>query len=86
MRCCHWAAAGTNAGINDCHVNRAGREERIGAPEGKGAFEHVLRGNFVADISYLRGRANTPNNAFHRADKAVFGSKICGERESRHEE
>ena len=77
-------APGADPGVNDRHVHRAGREERIGAPEGKGAFEHVLRGDGVADIGDLRSRANAPDDAFQGADKAVFEAEVSGEGEGGH--
>ena len=83
---CHRAAPGAHAGVDDCHVHRAGREKGISTPEGKCSFEHVLRGDGVADIGNLRSGANAPDDAFHRADKTVFNAEICGEGEGGHRE
>ena len=77
-------AGGANAGINDRQVDRAGREEGIGAPESKGAFQHILGGDEVTDIGDPRLRANAPDDAFEGADKAVFQAEIGGEGDNRH--
>ena len=73
-----------DAGVHDSHVDGSLWEERNRAPEGKRACKHVLRGNFVADIGNLRSGANAPDDAFQRADEAVFGTEVSGEGQDGH--
>ena len=70
--------------VNNRQVDRAGREERPGASEHEGGFEHILRGNGVADIGNLGGWANAPDDTFEGADEAIFEAEISGEGNNRH--
>ena len=40
----------------------------------------------MADVDDLRGGADAPDDAFQRADEAVFGTKVSGEGDDRHRE
>jgi len=65
-------------------MHRPGGEKRISPPEGEGPFEDILRGDGVGNIGNLCLGADAPDDAFERANEAVFGTEVSGEGENGH--
>jgi len=72
----HGSPAGSHTWVDNCDMHRARREEWRRARQGNGAFQHILRGDPMADVGDLRGGADAPDDALHRSDKAVFVPEI----------
>jgi len=59
------------ARIDHSHMDRTGREVGRCAPERDRSRSDILGWDFMADVCDVDVRSNPPDDAFHRADKAI---------------
>jgi len=83
---CDGSALRTNPGVHYRQVDCLRWKEGISPPDGKSAFDNILRGDGMGQVNELGSGAYAQDNPLHRADETILKTEISCEGKYGHEQ